>query len=60
MSTEKNIDRKRFIKSAARWGLLGMLAAISLFLAARTTTSKRDCSACPSAAGCTSKDNCPL
>jgi len=60
MTTEKIIDRKRFIRSVARWGLLGLLAAISLLLAAKTTTSKPDCNACPSAAGCTSKDNCPL
>jgi len=53
------MERKQFIKSAMRWGLLGILALISVLLAARVTT-KPDCQACPTAAGCTSKDKCPL
>ncbi|MFO7573708.1 MAG: hypothetical protein R6W67_00945 [Bacteroidales bacterium] len=60
MATQTKIDRKGFIRSVARWGLLGLLATISVLLAARATTSKNDCTSCPSATGCTSKDNCPL
>lgn len=60
MATETNIDRKKFITTVARYGLLGLLATISVLLAARATTSKNDCNSCPSATRCTSKDNCPL
>jgi len=53
------MERKVFIRTAIRLGLLSILAFITVLLAAKVTT-KPDCSACPSVAGCTSKDNCPL
>jgi len=53
------MERKEFIKTAVRWGLLGIMAMISILLAAKATTNP-DCKSCPSAGGCTSKDNCPL
>lgn len=53
------MERKEFIKTAIRWGLLSLLALMAVLLGTRAT-ARRDCSACPSASGCTSKDNCPL
>jgi hypothetical protein len=53
------MERKEFIRTSVRWGLLSLLGLASALLAAKVTTNP-DCSACPSEAGCKSKNNCPL
>lgn len=51
------IDRRAFVNRIVRWGVVALLAGITLLLRQRIVTTK-NCSACPETASCSGVDNC--